>query len=236
MLSIDIKKKSFDDKSILNNILIDVEKSELISIIGPSGCGKTTILKIIATLDNDFEGKIVYKNKNSIKNLGFIFQDSRLLPWLTVKDNILLVCKNKKKDEKRVEELLVELGLENHINSYPKSLSGGMKRRVSIARAFINNPEVLLLDEPFISLDYPTAQNLRKIFYKFYQEYSPVALFVTHDINEALAVSNRIIFLSDLPTMILYEYKNTPSFDDKLIVKKREEILSLYPNILSGKA
>ncbi len=236
MLSIDIKNKSFDGNTILNDIVIDVEKSELISIIGPSGCGKTTILRILATLDNDFEGKIVYKNKKCINNLGFIFQDSRLLPWLSVKENILLVSKNKQKDEKRVEELLIELGLKDHINSYIKSLSGGMKRRVSIARAFINNPEVILLDEPFISLDYPTAQNLRKIFLKFYEEYSPIALFVTHDIEEALAVSNRIIFLSYLPTSILYEYKNTPSFDDNIILKKKEEILSLFPNILSGKA
>ena len=235
MLSIEVKSKKYENKDILNNISIDVQSSELISIIGPSGCGKTTILKMIASLDDDFDGIIKYQNDKSINNLGFIFQDSRLLPWLTVKENILLVCKNKEKDEKKVEELLIELGLKEHINSYIKALSGGMKRRVAIARAFINNPEVLLLDEPFISLDYPTAQNLRKIFFKFYEEYSPIALFVTHDINEALAVSNRIIFLSHLPTTILYEYKNIPSFDEDVINKKKNEILELYPNILSGK-
>ena len=235
MLSIEIKNKKYEDKSILNDISIDVQNSELISIIGPSGCGKTTILKMIASLDDDFEGTINYQNKKSINNLGFIFQDSRLLPWLTVKENILLVCKDKVKDEKKVEALLIELGLQEHINSYIKALSGGMKRRVAIARAFINNPEVLLLDEPFISLDYPTAQNLRKIFFRFYEEYSPIALFVTHDINEALAVSDRIIFLSHLPTTILYEYKNTPSFDEDVINEKKNQILELYPNILSGK-
>ncbi len=232
MLKIDIHKKDFKEKKILGTIQIDVKQSELISIIGPSGCGKTTILKLISSLDEKYEGKITYKDKKTIDNLGFIFQDPRLLPWLTVKENIMLVSQDK--DEQKVASLLQEVGLENYSDAFINTLSGGMKRRVSIVRAFVNNPEVLLLDEPFISLDHPTAQILRKLFFQFYQEYSPIALFVTHDINEALAVSNRILFLSKSPTEIIYEYTNTPSFDEKIILEKKEKILLEYPNLLSG--
>ncbi len=109
-----------------------------------------------------------------------------------------------------------------------------MKRRVSIVRAFINSPEVLLLDEPFISLDYPTALTLRKLFYKFFTDYSPLGLFVTHDLDEALSISNRILFLGSNPSTIIYEYLNEASFDKSIIAEKRNKILEKYPNILSG--
>jgi ABC-type nitrate/sulfonate/bicarbonate transport system ATPase subunit len=232
MLNIDIQNKFFKNKILFNDLELHIQASEFVSIIGPSGCGKTTILKIVSLLDTNFEGEISYKNQNYIDNLGFIFQDSRLLPWLSVKENIMLVSRDK--DEKKIENYLKGVGLADYINAYIKELSGGMKRRVSIVRAFINKPEVLLLDEPFISLDYPNAQSLRKLFFKFYTEYSPIVLFVTHDLNEALALSNRIIFLGSSPTSIIYECKNTPSFDEKIINNRKNEILNLHPNILSG--
>jgi ABC-type nitrate/sulfonate/bicarbonate transport system ATPase subunit len=233
MLKIDIKKKIYNKNTILNNINLEIKDVEFISIIGPSGCGKTTILRIASLLDTSFEGVISYNKQNHIENLGFIFQDSRLLPWLSVKENIMLV--SKEKDEQKVEELLKEVGLGEYINAYIKELSGGMKRRVSIVRAFINNPEVLLLDEPFISLDYPTAQILRQLVLKFYKKYSPIVLFVTHDLHEALLLSNRILFLGSSPTSVIYEYNNEPVFDDESTTIKKEEILKKYPNILSGK-
>ena len=233
MLKIDIKQKLFNKKVILNNVNLEIKDAEFISIIGPSGCGKTTILRIASLLDTSFKGDISYKQQNHIDNLGFIFQDARLLPWLSGKENIMLVSKNK--DEKKVEELLREVGLGDYINSFIKELSGGMKRRVSIVRAFINNPEVLLLDEPFISLDYPTAQNLRQLVLKFYEQYSPTVLFVTHDLHEALLLSHKIVFLGSSPTSVIYEYQNNPVFNDELATTKKEEILKQYPNILSGK-
>lgn len=233
MLKVDIKNKSFKNKIILEDVNFTVNNSEIVSIIGPSGCGKTTLLRIIASLEDEYTGNVSFKNKNSIENLGFIFQDSRLLPWLSVKENILLVQKNK--NEKKIEELLSEVGLKEYMNSYIKELSGGMKRRVSIVRAFINSPEVLLLDEPFISLDYPTAQTLRKLFFKFFSDYSPIGLFVTHDLDEALAISNRILFLSSSPSKIIYEYLNEANFDKNIIAKKRNNILDEFPEILSGK-
>ncbi|MDC0932813.1 ATP-binding cassette domain-containing protein [Arcobacteraceae bacterium] len=233
MLKIDIKKKIYNQNTILKNVNLEIKDVEFVSIIGPSGCGKTTILRLASLLDTSFEGSIFYNKQNHIDNLGFIFQDSRLLPWLSVKENIMLVSKDK--NEEKVEELLIEVGLGEYINAFIKELSGGMKRRVSIVRAFINNPEVLLLDEPFISLDYPTAQSLRQLVLKFYKKYSPIVLFVTHDLNEALLLSNRIIFLGSSPTSIIYEYQNDPIFDDVIANTKKEEILKEYPNLLSGR-
>jgi len=232
VLKVNLQSKSFKKQNILENINFDVKSSEITSIIGPSGCGKTTLLRIIASLDENYIGSVSFNDNDSIENLGFIFQDSRLLPWLSVKENILLVSKNK--DEKKIEELLCIVGLKEHMYSYIKELSGGMKRRVSIVRAFINSPDVLLLDEPFISLDQPTAQVLRKLFFKFFSDYSPIGLFVTHDLDEALAISSRILFLSSNPSTIIYEYKNEPTFDKVEIALKRDKILGDYPSILSG--
>lgn len=234
MLNIKIENKFFNEKKILDKLEIQIDKAEFISIIGPSGCGKTTLLKIIAGLEDNFQGEVKYKESKSkrIENLGYIFQDARLLPWLSVKENIMLVSKTK--DEKEIERFLIEVGLKDYINSYIKELSGGMKRRVSIVRAFINKPKVLLLDEAFISLDYPTAQNLRKLIYKLYEESLPIVIFVTHDLNEALCLSNRILFLSSSPSSIIYEYKNKATFDESIISTNKESILNKYPNILSG--
>ncbi len=232
MFEINIEHKFFDEKKILANINIKLKKAEFISIIGPSGCGKTTLLRIIANLEKNFEGKIEYEDSQDINNLGYIFQDTRLIPWLSVKENILLVCKNK--DESEIERFLCEVGLKNYINSYIKELSGGMKRRVSIVRAFINKPKLLLLDEAFISLDYPRAQDLRKLIYKLYKEYLPIVVLVTHDLHEALCLSSRIIFLSSSPSTIIYEYKNEESFDDNIIAERKKNLLNNYPSILSG--
>lgn len=235
MFDINIENKFFNEKKILGKIEIKLKKAEFISIIGPSGCGKTTFLKIISGLDDNFQGSVKYKDLEikEIENLGYIFQDARLLPWLSVKENIMLVSKSK--DEKEIEEFLKEVGLKDYMNSYIKELSGGMKRRVSIVRAFINRPKILFLDEAFISLDYPSAQNLRKLIYRLYKDYFPIVILVTHDLNEALCLSNRIIFLSSSPSTIIYEYHNNASFDDKCISIKKETILSNYPDILSGK-
>ena len=114
------------------------------------------------------------------------------------KKTYFLVSQNK--DEKIIEDLLLQVGLQDYINAYIKELSGGMKKKVALIRAFINKPEVLLLDEAFVSLDYPSAKHLRILFYDFFKEYSPIVIFVTHDLNEALCMSDRILFLSEKPS------------------------------------
>ena len=190
MIEVHIKEKYFKDVKILENIDLSIKETEFVSIIGPSGCGKTTLLNLISSLDDDFNAKV----NISSSNIGFMFQDSRLIPWLSVKENLLIVSKNKNLDE--IIELLELVGLKNILEEYPKNLSGGMARRVALVRAFINHPKVVFLDEPFISLDYPTANALKKDFLNLCKKFNSTVILVTHDLSEAVYLSNRILFLS----------------------------------------
>lgn len=230
MLEVHIKEKTFNNKKILENINIFLQEGEFLSIIGPSGCGKTTLLNMISSLDKNFMGSV----KLNSSNIGFMFQDSRLIPWLNIKENLLLVSKNKNLDE--INELLNLVGLENILEEFPKNLSGGMARRVSLVRAFINHPKILFLDEPFISLDYPTANSLKKDFLTLCKKFNSTVILVTHDLSEAIYLSNRILFFSKNPATIIYRYenKNNQEFDIKKIDKLKNEILELYPHILEG--
>lgn len=231
MLNINIKEKKFNDNIILKNINISIKEGEFISVIGPSGCGKTTLLNIVSSLDMDYQGELL----GDFSKLSFMFQDDRLLPWLNIKDNLLLVSKTKDIDE--IEELISLIGLNHILNEYPNRLSGGMKRRVALIRAFINQPKIIVLDEPFISLDYPTSMALKKDFLVFCKKFNPTVILVTHDLSEAVHLSNRIIFLSsNYATKILdYENDNNQESDIKRIDEKKNIILDLYPKILEGK-
>ncbi|KAB7888046.1 ABC transporter ATP-binding protein [Poseidonibacter ostreae] len=237
MLDINISSKKYHDNKIIENLKLEVKKSEFISIIGPSGCGKTTLLNIISNIDKDYLGSVFF-NKENIEdiNIGIMFQDSRLIPWLTIFENIMLISKTK--DEELILQSLIEVGLKEYINSYPKELSGGMQRRAALVRAFINKPDILLLDEPFISLDYPTAQALRSDFMKFYKKYKPTVVFITHDLKEAVSLSQRILFLDSKPMKIVLDYKNIDDYSSNLesleIEKIKDKILKNHPNILSG--
>ena len=230
MLNLEIKEKSFNKKLILKDIKISIKKGEFISIVGPSGCGKSTILGIVSSLDKDFIGKI----DGDISSLSFMFQDDRLLPWLSVKDNLLLVSKTKNLDE--IEDLLALINLSDILNEYPNKLSGGMKRRVSLIRAFINKPKIILLDEPFISLDFPTSMALKKEFLIFCKKFNPTVILVTHDLAEAVHLSNRIVFLSSNPTKKILDYENSNNQESNLknIDEIKNQILDTFPNILEG--
>ncbi len=230
MIKINIKEKKFNDIKVLENINISLYDGEFLSIIGPSGCGKTTFLNIISSLDKDFSGSV----KLFSSNIGFVFQDSRLLPWLNIKQNLLLVSKDK--DLKIIEELLEIVGLKDILETYPKDLSGGMARRVSFVRAFINRPKILFLDEPFVSLDYPTATSLKKDFLKLCKKFNTTVVLVTHDLSEAIYLSTRILFFSKNPATIIYEYENSNNqeFNQKNIDGLKNQLLETYPNILEG--
>lgn len=230
MIKIDIQEKTFNGIKILENINISLKEGEFLSIIGPSGCGKTTLLNIISSLDKDFKGFV----NISSSNIGFVFQDHRLIPWLSVKENLLIISKDK--DMKQINELLNLVGLDNILDIYPRDLSGGMARRVSFVRAFINNPKVIFLDEPFISLDYPTATSLKKDFLELCKRFNTTVILVTHDLSEAIYLSNRILFFSKNPATQILEYKNTNNqeFDLKKIDELKNEILETYPHILEG--
>lgn len=237
MLNINIKQKRFDNLSIIKDFNLQIKTSEFISIIGPSGCGKSTLLNIISNLDDDYMGDIDFNSDTKLDNIGFMFQDSRLIPWLSIFENIMLVSISKNVDE--IIKALSDIGLEEYINSYPKDLSGGMQRRVSLVRAFINKPKLILLDEPFISLDHPSAQALRREFLNMCNEYSPTVILVTHDLEEAICLSKRIIFLDSKPMKVVLDYKNNNDFSSNLNHEKIQsiklELLENHPFLLSGK-
>src|SRR3990167_1228871 len=233
MLNIDITRKKYAEKEILQDIRFSLKSGEFISIIGPSGCRKTTLLRLISSLDNDFEGSIDIDRDT----IGMMFQEPRLLPWLTVRENIAVV--DKVGDQEEVLKLVRMVGLEHPLNTYPKNLSGGMARRVSLVRAFINRPKLILLDEPFVSLDRPTSLALQNDLMLFCKSFNPAVILVTHDLDEAISLSQKILFLGGEVTGNIMTHINENHCFDTLYPTQvdviKENILSLHPNILEGK-
>ncbi|MCD6099448.1 MAG: ABC transporter ATP-binding protein [Candidatus Marinimicrobia bacterium] len=184
----------------LEKVSFKVEKEDFVSIVGPSGCGKTTILKVIAGLINFTQGKII-KPKNF--EIGYVFQEPTLLEWRKVIDNIALPLEIKSIDKeqryRKVKELLKLVDLEGFEEVYPKDLSGGMKQRVAIARALIYDPKILLMDEPFGALDEPTRLKLNSEINRIWVKTNKTILFVTHNIQEAVFLSTKVIVLSKRP-------------------------------------
>lgn len=191
---------------VLENINFQLEKGDFVTVIGPSGCGKSTLLKIIAGLDNDFEGEIIIDGERITKpskKQGFIFQEHRLFPWLTVEENIAADLSLKDKYVKdKVKEWVKIVRLDGFEKSYPKEISGGMSQRVAIARALLRDPNVLLLDEPFGALDAFTRSHLQEVLLNIWEQKKTTMIFVTHDIDEAIYLSNRIVIMSAKPGKI----------------------------------
>ena len=191
----------------LQDVSFNVKEGEFLSIIGPSGCGKTTLLRIIGGLIKQTDGVVIFK-KGTVeelhKNSGFVFQDPTLLPWRKVLGNTLLPLEVAKKDsdaeeEERVKNLLAMVDLTGFENSYPNELSGGMKQRVSIARALAQDPLVLLMDEPFGALDEITRGRMNFELLRIWKETGKTVVFVTHSIPEAVLLSDRVVILSERP-------------------------------------
>ena len=180
-INIEIKNKSFPLKIkntkrqnlIFKNIVLKIKKGEFISIFGPSGCGKTTLLNMISGLDKNFEGSI-----DAEKNVSYMFQSPRLFPWLTAIDNIKFPIRKNSNSDKIANGLIKKVGLEKFKNQYPDKLSGGMQRRIALARAFASNPSVLLLDEPFISLDKKIANLLRKLLINLWKKINQLSFLL----------------------------------------------------------
>ncbi len=189
---------------ILNNLTLYIKEGEFVTIVGPSGCGKSTLLNIVAGMDNLFKGEILIDSK-PIKKSPYtdrvvVFQEGALFPWLTVYQNIefgLKIAKiPKDQREKIVTDYINLVQLSNFTNAFIHQLSGGMKQRVAIARALALNPKILLMDEPFAALDVQTKKILYKELLKIHQETNKTILFVTHNINEAVALGDRVIVMS----------------------------------------
>lgn len=203
---------SIDNVEIMNGISFFAKKSEFVSIIGPSGCGKSTLLRIIVGLLRPTSGRVFYMNREITeprKEISFVFQDFGLLPWLTNIENVKLGLSyfdiSDDEKEKTAKGLLTKFGLDGFEYSYPNILSGGMRQRVGIARAVASEPDVLLMDEPFSSLDELTANTLRHdILNMVHSADIPVNLvvMVTHNVEEAVELSNRIVVLSNKPSHV----------------------------------
>jgi sulfonate transport system ATP-binding protein len=190
----------------LEDIDLTIGDGEFISIIGPSGCGKSTLLRIIAGLDQGYTGEVrvggVSVEKPGIDR-GFIFQESRLLPWMNVERNIAANLKLRDSSVRdRVHELIDLVQLKGFEKAYPQELSGGMAQRVSLARALLREPSVLLLDEPFGALDAFTRSDMQQALHDIWQQQGTSTILVTHDVDEAIALANRVVILEPRPGRI----------------------------------
>lgn len=190
---------------MLEGACIDIAPAEFVAVIGPSGCGKSTLLHIVAGLDREFSGQVRWPSGATGHRLGYVFQNPRLLPWLTVRNNIRLVLDNPVAGAERIDELLEAMDLTAFADYYPNRISIGMQRRVALARDFAVAPELLLMDEPFVSLDLPTANLLRSLLLRVWGAHRSRVLFVTHDLHEATQLADRILFLSSQPARIVGE-------------------------------
>ncbi|UJS25473.1 ABC transporter ATP-binding protein [Thiothrix winogradskyi] len=240
-LSINIPHKTYPNGvCALQDLHLTAERGEFIALVGPSGTGKSTLLNIIAGLDQDFVGQIAYPPQAT---LSFMFQEPRLMPWLSVADNIRLVLDAPQYQTDsarftRMDTLLQQLDLQDFRDSFPKQLSGGMKRRVALVRAFVTQPSLLLMDEPFQSLDEPTAQELRQLLLTLWAENAPTVLFVTHSLNEALLLADRVIFLSARPARVILDYRvplpRPRPLATSALQPLQVTLLQEYPALLSG--
>jgi NitT/TauT family transport system ATP-binding protein len=203
-LEIHIERKRYAGRGssllVLKDIALSVGVGSFVAITGPSGCGKTTLLNIVAGLDRDYEGSVAFADS---PRLAYVFQTPRLLPWRTVSENVALALPPGDPRIARVEDLLGRVGLGEAVGVHPERLSLGMQRRVALARAFILDPDILLMDEPFVSLDEETARHLRSLLRELCFGRVVTVLFVTHNTMEAVALSTRIVRLSAAPARVV---------------------------------
>jgi NitT/TauT family transport system ATP-binding protein len=191
----------------LTGVNLDVRRGEFLSLLGPSGCGKSTILRLLSSLTSPTKGAIDWREDKSA--LGFVFQDPTLMPWATVFDNVWLPLRlngvSRKAARERIEEALAKVGLAGFAKAYPRELSGGMKMRVSIARALVTRPAILLMDEPFAALDEITRSKLNDDLVSLKCELGATVIFVTHSVYESVYLSNRIVVMAPRPGRVIAE-------------------------------
>ncbi|KAB8131055.1 ABC transporter ATP-binding protein [Gracilibacillus oryzae] len=197
----------------LSGIDLKIEDGEFVCLLGPSGCGKTTLLRILASLETPTTGNITIHSAAAKKNptQSMVFQENGVIPWLTVEENVAFGLKMRHLPEeitrKQTDYYIEKVGLSNFRKLYPKELSGGMKQRVSIARAFANDPDILLMDEPFAALDEQNKFILQEELLSIWQETRKTVIFITHSIDEALLLSDRILLMSAQPGRIMKDIK-----------------------------
>lgn len=205
LLDLAVDAKFFGALRVIDRVQFAVRPGEIVSLVGPSGCGKSTLLRIVAGLDADYTGEVLIngaKPQLHSRDVGFIFQEPRLLPWLTVADNVGFDLGRGGGKHPHVHELLAEVGLADFAQAYPKQLSGGMAQRVAIARGLFTQPALLLLDEPFSAVDAFTRMRLQELLLSIAARHATTLLLVTHDVNEAVYLSDRVVVFSSNPGRI----------------------------------
>ncbi|WP_026881154.1 ABC transporter ATP-binding protein [Clostridium akagii] len=252
-LSIDKLEKSFGKNKVLSNVSIDIEEGELVTLLGPSGCGKSTLLRVIAGLSDVDSGDINLNDKDITKlapkdrNISMVFQSYSLFPNMTVKDNIAFGLKMKKipKDEiqKTVEDIISLVELQGKENAYPDQLSGGQQQRVALARAIVMKPKLLLMDEPLSALDAKIRRMLRLQIREIQKKLNITTIFVTHDQEEALMISDKIFLMNGgnieqqgTPEEVYTCPKNefVARFMGNYNVISREDIIDVIPKEIKG--
>ena len=243
-LTVNIKNKTYANGCCaIENLSFSANPGEFIAIVGPSGAGKTTLLNLVAGLDQDMAGVVTFGTAQSLQvepRCGYLFQESRLMPWLTVQQNLELVlpAKSGLSQVRSLKDWLSLVGLQGCADMFPSQLSGGMQRRVALLRAFIVEPELLFMDEPFQSLDAPTANQLRMLLQDLWKSTSPTVLFVTHNLREALSLANRVLFLSTQPSRVILDIpvhlEQPCTIDDSSVHQFHETLLKKYPTLLEG--
>lgn len=244
MLEIQIDEKRYPDRGgrahvALADLHLEVARGEFVCVVGPSGCGKSTLLNLVGGLDRDVRGRVALDGRPP-EDIGFMFQEPRLMPWLSVLENVLLVAAEPRLARERAAGLLRAMELGEVLGAFPGRLSGGMQRRVALARAFVNEPALLLMDEPFVSLDAPTAERLRAMLVDMWRRSSATVLFVTHDLREALALADRVCFMSASPGRVMLDLPvslaRPRSVLDPAVVNLQADLLARYPALLAGLA
>jgi NitT/TauT family transport system ATP-binding protein len=225
-----VASKSFRTASgqsvpVLADLSFALAEGETGALIGPSGCGKSTLMRILAGLDRDFEGSVRIPTHGRV---GMVFQEPRLLPWRSVEDNVRLAAPDA--SEAEVAALFAALGLSDHRTHFPGELSVGLARRTALARAFAVRPTLLLLDEPFVSLDAPLARQLQRDLARLVESRGMTTVLVTHDIDEAIALADRIFVLSARPARVVGEVqvmspRGAMSGEERKAVRARIEAL-----------
>ncbi len=214
MLSICNLKVSYGNNEILSDFSLDMLDGEIYSLIGPSGCGKSTLLKVLCGIITNYSGELLLDGKpldrKSIR-IGYVPQQYGLLDWMKIRDNIFLserINKGFKTEKRESQDIIQSLEIEDLQDRYPSQLSGGQKQRVALARAFVSKPDLLLMDEPFSSLDTFTSQASQQVFLRLWEKYKVTTLFITHNIHEAAAIGRHILMMSKLPGEIIDRVEN----------------------------
>ncbi len=237
-LTINITDKSYlnstekTSKQVIKDLQLNLANNEFVCLVGPSGCGKTTLLNILAGLDTTFIGNISLNENHKAPKVGYVFQNPRLLPWRTVQENIELASEEK---IETLDFLLESMGLATEKDTFPAHLSLGMSRRVAIIRAFAINPDLLLMDEPFVSLDPPTARQAQQLLIDLWSKRPHKILFVTHDLREAITLADRLIFLNSNPMSVITEIPvsipRKERLDETKVEQFRQQLFIDYPEI-----